>query len=114
MPTKRDLSELEATPHANVFPGGEPRTVRVALDAGERVPRHDHPGRRVVFHVLEGEVDLTVGESSHELAAGHVVQFDGARSVSVDALTDARALVVLAREPGTDSDTATEAETEGD
>lgn len=53
----------------------------------------------MVFHVLEGEIDLTVGEWSHELEAGHVVQFDGARSVAVDALTDARALVVLARKP---------------
>lgn len=105
VPTKRDLSELEATPQANVFPGGEPKTVRLALDAGGSVPRHDHPDRRVVFHVLEGEIDLTVGESSHELEVGHVVQFDGARPVSMDAITDGRALVVLARKPETETET---------
>lgn len=96
MPTTRRLSELEATPHANVFSEAEPKTVRLSLEAGQRVPRHDHPERHVVFHLLEGPVELTVGETTSELDEGHVVRFDGARSVTVNALADAEALIVLA------------------
>lgn len=29
MPTIRSLSELEQTPHANVFPTAEPKTIRL-------------------------------------------------------------------------------------
>lgn len=97
MPIQRHLSELESTPHANVFPGAEPKTVRLSLEAGRRVPRHEHPDRQVVLHVLEGAVELAVGEWRSELAAGHVVRFDGGRPVSVEALDDAEALLVLAR-----------------
>lgn len=104
MPTRRHLSELEATPHVNVFPGMEPKTVRLSLDAGERVPEHEHADRQVVFHLLEGSLELTVGETTVELDAGHVVQFDGARPISVDALVDAEALIVLARKSGAGSE----------
>jgi anti-sigma factor ChrR (cupin superfamily) len=37
------LADLDGTPHADVFDDHRPRTVRLALDAGEAVPRHTHP-----------------------------------------------------------------------
>jgi quercetin dioxygenase-like cupin family protein len=90
------LDEPPGEPHATVFPGAEPRTVRLRLDAGERVPEHTHPDREVVAYVVEAEVVFHVDGEAHEAAAGDVVRFDGRREVSPEARTDATALVVLA------------------
>jgi quercetin dioxygenase-like cupin family protein len=99
MTTVRDLSALDGT-HATVFPGAEPRTVRLALDAGERVDRHSHPGRDVVFLVIEGAVELTVGDETLALGAGQAARFDGERDVSPLATEACTALVVLAPRAG--------------
>lgn len=74
---------------------GEPRTVLLSLSADERVPGHTHPERNVVFHVLEGDIDLDLDDETHRLEAGDVVRFGGNREISPRAVTDARALVVL-------------------
>jgi quercetin dioxygenase-like cupin family protein len=84
------------TPSRQPLFDGEPRTVLLALDAGESVPAHRHPDRRIVFHVLDGELALTLDEETHALAAGDVVRFDGDQDISPAAETDARALLVLA------------------
>jgi quercetin dioxygenase-like cupin family protein len=97
MPTRRHLPDLEAEPHAEVFPGEEPKTVRLSLEAGDRVPRHSHPDREIVCYVLEGTVEMTLGESTHALDSGDVVRFDGDQDISPRAVTDARALLVLAQ-----------------
>lgn len=76
---------------------GEPRTVRLSLAADEHVPPHSHPDRAVVFHVLSGEVDLTLDEEMTSLRAGELVRFDGDCDIAVDAPTAARALVILAK-----------------
>lgn len=94
--TKRRLSELESTPQARLFAGEEPKTVRLSLAAGEHIPEHRHPGRRIVFYVYEGRIDLTLDEEVYELDAGDVIRFDGERDISPSARTDAGALVVLA------------------
>jgi quercetin dioxygenase-like cupin family protein len=98
VPTTRYLPELESTPQANLFPGTEPKTVRLSLSAGEEIPPHRHPGRRIVFHVLEGRIDLVLGASTQELDAGAVVRFDGDQDISPTAVTDATALLVLAED----------------
>jgi quercetin dioxygenase-like cupin family protein len=76
--------------------GGDLRAVHLSLSAGERVPPHEHPGERILLHVLEGEVALDLDDETHDLAAGDVIRFDGDRQISPEAVTDARALVVLA------------------
>jgi len=93
------LASLEQTPHARVFPDAEPRTVRLDLSAGTRVAGHTHPGRRVVFYLVEGAVDLRVGDETHALEPGDVARFDGDREVEPTATADSTALVVLARAP---------------
>lgn len=89
------LSALDGEGRTPLFEG-EPRTVRLTLDAGESVPPHQHPGREIVFHVLDGEFDLTLGEETLSLEAGDVARFDGAQDISPSATTDAAALLVLA------------------
>jgi quercetin dioxygenase-like cupin family protein len=91
------LSDLDGDGRGVLF-GGEPRTVRLALDAGDSVPPHEHPDRGIVCHVLEGELTMTLGETDHELVAGDVLRFDGNQDISPTAETDAVALLVLAKQ----------------
>lgn len=98
VPDHVTLSELHATPHAEVF-ADPPRTVRLALDAGQGMAPHSHPGESVLFHVLEGELTLRLDGTRHDLSAGDLIRFDGDREVAPRAETDATALVVFAPSP---------------
>ncbi|WP_049923307.1 cupin domain-containing protein [Halopiger djelfimassiliensis] len=101
---KRTLEDLDGTPHARLFEG-EPKTIRLTLAEGDGVAAHQHPDREIVLHVLEGRLAVTLGDESHELDAGDVVRFDGAQDIAPKALTDATALLVLAKRadgPNTD------------
>jgi len=91
------LDALTETPHAHVFPGREPQTVRLTLEAGESVPAHQHPEREVVCHVLEGELSVSLGADSVRVTAGEVARFDGAQDISPSAVEDATARLVLAK-----------------
>ena len=88
------LADLEGRPGARAL-DGSPRVIRLALDAGEAVPPHDHPGTTVVLHVVEGVLDARLGGESVEVAAGELLRFDGDRDVAPLALEDATALVYL-------------------
>lgn len=91
------LDGLTATPHDQPFPGAEPKTVRLQLSAGERVPAHSHPDRDVLVYVVTGDLTVELDAETHELSAGDLLRFDGRREISPVARTDATALVVLAR-----------------
>lgn len=88
------LDEVNGRPGATVF-DGEPRVVRLALDAGESVPEHDHPGATVLLVVRRGVLDVTVDGETHTLGAGELIRFDGERSVAPAAREDSVAMVVL-------------------
>lgn len=102
MTTIQNLSELDATPHANVFPNTEPKTIRLRLDAGDEVAAHQHPGRDIVFFVREGALDLHLGEDSHVLEEGDIARFAGEQDISPLARTDTTALIVLTPRCGGD------------
>jgi len=76
---------------------GEPRTVLLSLAADERVPAHSHPERAVVFHVLSGEIELTLDDETTTLQPGELARFDGDCDISPYARTASRALVILAK-----------------
>ena len=101
MVTIESLERLDGTPHANVFPTDEPKTVRLTLSAGEQVDPHTHPGREVVLYLVEGELELRLGEDSHRVKAGDVARFDGDQEISPAATADSTALIVLARSGST-------------
>lgn len=88
------LADLEGTPHAEVF-ADQPRTVRLALAADERIPAHSHPDRHVLIHVVAGRLSVTIEEETYELGAGELLRFEGDREVAPTALEDSTALVVL-------------------
>jgi quercetin dioxygenase-like cupin family protein len=96
MTTTHNLDELEGQPHANVFPDAEPKTVRLTLDAGGAVAPHSHPGREIVLYLVEGRIELQVGEETHELTAGAVARFDGDQEIAPRAIEASTALIVLA------------------
>jgi len=98
--TIRALDDLDGEPHANAFPDAEPKTIRLTLAAGEEVPPHDHPDREIVLYLVEGEIELTLGEETHEVTAGDVARFDGDQDVSPKATEDSTALLVLAERAG--------------
>jgi quercetin dioxygenase-like cupin family protein len=89
------LTEMDASPLERVFDDVEPRTNLLRLAAGEHVPEHRHPDRRILFYLIEGEITLRVGEETALLRAGDLAQFDGGRDISPAARADSRALVVL-------------------
>lgn len=92
---RASLPELDDAGRATLFEG-EPRTVRLALETGESIPAHQHPGRDVVCHLLSGRMELTLAGETVSLEAGDVVRFDGAQDISPRAETDCEAVLVLA------------------
>lgn len=89
------LADLEGAPHAAVFGDGEPRTIRLQLDADERVPPHTHPGTTVVIHVVSGHLALDLDDETHDVRAGELVRFAGDREISPLARVPTTAVVVL-------------------
>ncbi|WP_435093704.1 DUF2249 domain-containing protein [Halorubrum sp. N11] len=90
------IADLDGDPHATAFPGREPKTVRLSLDDGQRVPEHTHPDRTVLFHALTGAFEVRLDGEPHAVEAGELVRFDGKTAVEPIATEDAAALVVLA------------------
>lgn len=91
------LDTLDGT--TRPFDDGEPDVVRLQLDAGASVAPHAHPGRRVVFYVVEGAFEVRVGDEAQQVRTGDCLRFDGDEEVSPTASDDgpATALIVLAK-----------------
>lgn len=96
MTTIHELGELEGQPHANVFPDAEPKTIRLTLLEGEKVAPHSHPGRDIVFYLIEGTIEVQLEAETHELTAGDIARFDGDQEISPHAVVDSTALIILA------------------
>ncbi|WP_248895522.1 cupin domain-containing protein [Haloplanus halobius] len=96
MPERTSLADLDETPHAEVFERRQPRTVRLQLEADERVPRHTHEGTNVVLHLVAGHLELTLDDETYDLDAGDVIRFSGDREVSPRATESSTATVVFA------------------
>lgn len=75
-------------------PGG--RSLLFHLNAGEGVPRHGHPGARVVIAVLSGELRITMDEGTRTLHGAEVMAYDGAQPLALEAAqAGTRVLVTL-------------------
>ena len=96
MPEHRTLSDLNETPHAELFDRHQPRTVRLELAAGEGVPAHNHPGTDIVLHLLSGRLTVSLDEECYELDAGELLQFSGDREIEPRAEEDSTAVIVFA------------------
>lgn len=105
MASVRSLSELEAIPHADVFPEREPKTVRLELEAGEEIPGHTHPEREIVLYLVDGHLELRLGDDSHVLNTDDIARFDGEQEISPRAIEDSTVLIVLAKRAESDGRT---------
>lgn len=99
MPEVTALSELTKTPHAEIFDEQRPRTLRLQLDAGERLPEHTHPGTDIVLHLLSGHLELSLDGETHEVRPGQLVQFSGEREIAPHATAPSTAVLVFAPAP---------------
>lgn len=99
MPELTALADLAERPHAEVFDTRRPRTVRLALGADEEVPPHTHEGYDVVIHLVDGRVELTLDDETHDLSPGDLIRFSGDREVSPRAVEASTAVVVFAPSP---------------
>lgn len=88
------LDDFDADGRTPVFE--DPYTVHLGLEAGDNIPPHTHPGQAILFAVLEGELDLSVGDETEGLSAGEFASFDGNTDIAVEAIEDVRTLVVFA------------------
>lgn len=100
MPEVATLSELDRTPHAEVFDDPSPRTVRLQLAKGQEIPPHRHPGSDVVVHLVSGELEIGLDDERYRLSSGQLVRFSGDREVSPRAIEACTAVVVFAPEDG--------------
>lgn len=96
MPEHTTLSELDKTPHAELFERDQPRAVRLELEAGEGVPAHRHPGTDIVLHLLSGRLTLSLDDERYDLTAGELLQFSGEHEIEPRATEDSTAVIVFA------------------
>lgn len=102
MTEARSLSDLETEPHAEVFERPRPRTVRLQLEADQRIPPHRHPGTDIVLHLVTGRIELTLDSEPFELETGDIIQFSGDQTVSPYAIETSTAVLVFAPQPDSD------------
>ncbi|WP_458208518.1 cupin domain-containing protein [Haladaptatus sp. NG-SE-30] len=96
MPEITNLDDLESTPHAEVFDQQAPRTVRLQLEAGQRIPPHQHPGEDIVLHLLSGHIGLELGDEQCDLHPGDIARFSGNQDISPAAVEESVAVLVFA------------------
>lgn len=100
MPEHATISELPATTHTEVFESRQPRTVRLELDADERVPPHSHPGTDIVLHLLSGKLAVSLDDERHDVGAGELLRFSGDRGIEPRAVEPSTAILVFAPSQG--------------
>ena len=62
--------------HARVMHGTSLTIMRVQIDAGSHLPRHQHPHEQATT-ILSGHLQLTIGETVHEMGPGTTVFIPG-------------------------------------
>jgi len=75
------------------------RVILLALPGGERLDEHQVHEHALVL-VLDGEIELVVGEDHRRLGRHALAHFEPAERHEVRALSDCRLLIMLAPWPG--------------
>lgn len=89
------LSDLEQTPHAEVFETPQPRTVRLHLQADERIPAHSHPGTNIVLYLQRGRLEVTLDGEVYDLRGEELIRFSGDQDISPYAVEASIAILVF-------------------
>ena len=97
-----DLNTLAVEPHHPAIlhsARGEARSILICLPAGEQLREHQVHERAYVV-VVDGEIEVAVGDGTISGGAGLLAVFDPHERHEVRARSDARLLLVLAPWPG--------------
>jgi quercetin dioxygenase-like cupin family protein len=97
------LVQLNTVPVKEIFPGIRARVVHtertsqsfVEIQAGASFPQHQHPHEQTV-NMLEGELEIVVGNETHRLTPGQVLVIPPDVPHSGRAVTNCRVLDVFA------------------
>jgi quercetin dioxygenase-like cupin family protein len=69
---ERELFEFVDGVRLHVIGGEQVLLCRVTYDAGKSVPRHAHADTEQVMVIIDGEVDVTIGDAVRTLRPGDV------------------------------------------
>jgi quercetin dioxygenase-like cupin family protein len=91
----RQLPVVERKPgwHGRYFNSGSMTFGHYLFDAGAAIQSHNHP-QEEVWNILEGEVEITIGDVTRIAGPGFVGVVPPGISHSVKAITHGRAIVV--------------------
>ena len=100
MPKNHDINkvpEREVLPgcFAKIFHSEAMTVVYWRLLAGTTVPRHSHPAEQIT-HLLDGEMDLTIGDEVHQLTSGKIVRIQSDIPHSVITSTECKIIDTFA------------------
>ena len=68
--------------------------IRLVMPAGKKIPTHQVPGE-ITVQCLEGKIEFTAGDRSHELRAGEMLGLPGACPHALHAIENATVLVTI-------------------
>ena len=70
--------------------------VHKILKKGDTIEKHNHPDKEIVFALIKGSFEITIGEvEKHVVKAGEALNFDGTNTISAVAMDESESLVVL-------------------
>lgn len=89
------LSRVEPKPgwHGRFFHSEHMTFAYYEIDVGAALHAHSHPNEEV-WHIIEGEVDVTLGEETRCVRAGYAVVIPGGTAHAVAVKKRCRAIVV--------------------
>lgn len=96
-----DLQGRDVTPHQPeiISSSGDARAILLAIPAGEQLSDHEVHERAFVA-VVGGEVKVRAGDEEVAAGTGHLFEFDPRERHEVEAVSDARLLLLLTPWPG--------------
>lgn len=81
-----------------VFEDEKVIVVKKSLAAGEQIQRHSHPGQRIFFTCVKGELSVTLATNEvHEVSPGLSLTFIGDHSIEAIAKADSEVFVTLVK-----------------
>ena len=76
--------------------GSDYTVVKKAGKKGETVEKHDHPEANVLFTVVKGHMEVTIGDKEvFNVVPGQILSFDGSNTISAKFVEDSEFFVTL-------------------
>lgn len=73
------------------------KVIKKVGQAGDQIPKHNHPEENILFTVVKGEVEVFIDEERFEMSPGKVLSFDGNSYIRANIVRDAEVFVTLIR-----------------